>query len=224
MQQTGVAPAAGKRVRAVAPGFEHTQAYHPLYLPTDWTDGSNAADDALEQGGQGGSPQQHARNAQARKKKPTYPVIVEYMGNGPYNDHVGDVSTGRPEDSNLGWGMADPAGSQYIWISMPFLSSDLGNATEISTYWWGCPTSEAGDACPKYFNITPTIAYLHSALHQAFDLYGGDPARVVITGWSRGAIAVGAIGLYNDATSSLFKAFLPYSHLDGDCGWVDSMG
>jgi hypothetical protein len=44
---------------------------------------------------------------------------------------------------------------------------------------------------------------------------------VVITGWSRGAIATGAIGLYDDATSLLFKAFVPYSHLDGDCGWVD---
>ena len=42
-----------------------------------------------------------------------------------------------------------------------------------------------------------------------------------MTGWSRGAIATGALGLYDDATSALFKAFVPYSHLDGDCGWVD---
>ena len=28
---------------------------------------------------------------------------------------------------------------------------------------------------------------------------------------------------YNDATSKLFKAFVPYSHLDGDCGWVDDV-
>lgn len=65
-----------------------------------------------------------------------YDASKEYMGNGPFNDKVGDVSTGRPEDSNLGWGMAEPAGSQYIWISMPFLSSWLGADTEISTYWW----------------------------------------------------------------------------------------
>ena len=74
----------------------------------------------------------------------TYPVIVEYMGNGPFNDQMGDLSSGRPEDSNLGWGFAQPAGSKYIWISMPFLSADLGNETEISTYWWGCPSSDAG--------------------------------------------------------------------------------
>jgi hypothetical protein len=34
---------------------------------------------------------------------------------------------------------------------------------------------------------------------------------VVITGWSRGAIATGAIGLYDDATSKLFRAFVPVS-------------
>ena len=30
-------------------------------------------------------------------------------GNGPFNDGEGDISTGRPEDSNLGWGMAETA-------------------------------------------------------------------------------------------------------------------
>ena len=52
------------------------------------------------------------------------------MLQGPYNDGDGDISTGRPEDSNLGWGMAEPAGTKYIWISMPMLSADLGNNTE----------------------------------------------------------------------------------------------
>ena len=190
-----VAPGAGKRVRAVAPGFEHTQVYHPLYLPSEW-------------------------KSKSEKK---YPVIVEYMGNGPFNDRMGDISTGRPEDSNLGWGFAQPVGSKYIWISMPFLSADLGNETEILTYWWGCPSSDAGRPCVESFDIKPTISYLHSALNQAFALYGGDPENVVITGWSRGAIATGAIGLYDDTTSKLFKAFVPYSHLDGDCGWVDDV-
>jgi hypothetical protein len=54
----GVPPAAGARVRAVAPGFENTLVYHPLYLPTEWS--------------------------ATRSKK--FPVIVEYMGNGPFND------------------------------------------------------------------------------------------------------------------------------------------
>ena len=38
----------------MAPGFEGTKAYHPLYLPSEWTKGGTTK----------------------------YPVIVEYMGNG----------------------------------------------------------------------------------------------------------------------------------------------
>ena len=44
-------PAAGKRVRQVAPEYAGTDVYHSLYLPTDW------------------------------KPKGQYPVIVEYTGN-----------------------------------------------------------------------------------------------------------------------------------------------
>ena len=42
-----------------------------------------------------------------------------------------------------------------------------------------------------------------------FAAHGGDRENVVITGWSRGAIAVGAIGLHDDVTARLFKAFVP---------------
>jgi len=44
-------PAAGKRVRQVAPEYEGTEVYHALYLPVDWKPGGE------------------------------YPVIVEYTGN-----------------------------------------------------------------------------------------------------------------------------------------------
>ena len=48
---TDDAPAPGKRVRQVAPGYEGTDVYHALYLPTDWREGE------------------------------MYPVLVEYTGN-----------------------------------------------------------------------------------------------------------------------------------------------
>ena len=111
--------AAGRRVRMVAPGFEHTRAYHPLYLPSDWQPATATA--ATAQAGKAVTEQKKKE----KKKKKKYPIIVEYMGNGPFNDKEGDISTGRPEDSNLGWGMAEPAGTKYIWISMPMLSADL---------------------------------------------------------------------------------------------------
>ena len=50
-EMVSAAPAAGLRVRQVAPEYEGTQVYHALYLPRDWT------------------PQG------------SYPVIVEYTGN-----------------------------------------------------------------------------------------------------------------------------------------------
>ena len=246
-----VEPAAGKRVRVVAPGFEGTQAYHALYLPKEWhaptatmvptaatappttTDATTrvaATATAAATTAAAAAATATAASAAAMNVRTTfttdgaqklYPVIVEYMGNGPWDDGHGDVSTGRPEDSNLGWGMAEPAGTRYIWLSVPFLSSPLGASTQVSTQWWGCPTSWAARSCGNAYNITPTLDYLHAALEHVFSALGGDRSRVVITGWSRGAIATGAIGLADDRTARLWRAFIPYSHLDGDCGWVD---
>ncbi len=51
VMRTGEAPAAGLRVRQVAPEYEGTEVYHSLYLPVDWKPGGS------------------------------YPVIVEYTGN-----------------------------------------------------------------------------------------------------------------------------------------------
>jgi hypothetical protein len=155
-------PGAGLRVRAVEASFAGTKAYHALYLPKDW---------------------QPATGLNARPAGKKYPVIVEYMGNGPWQDKIGDVSTGRPEDANLGYGMG--MGMDYIWISMPFLTSDMGADTEISTYWWGCPTVTAYHDCGNAYNITPTMTYLHRSLAHTIRTYGGDEDRVVITGWSR---------------------------------------
>lgn len=184
----GVAPSAGLRVRQTHPGYADTAAYHALYLPSDWRPG--------------------------RK----YPVIVEYMGNGPWKDTAGDVSTGRPEDANLGYGMMGPNGTGFIWVSMPFLTSWLGPRTNVSTYWWGCPDVVASKGCGSAYNATPTVDYAKRVVGDVIENFGGDPNAVILTGWSRGAIACGAIGLHDDEIAKLWRAFIPYSHLDGDCG------
>ena len=54
----------------------NTQVYYSLYLPSDWQPGQS------------------------------YPVIVEFAGNGGYRDALGDECSGRPEDCNLGYGMS----------------------------------------------------------------------------------------------------------------------
>ena len=59
---TDAAPAAGRRVRQVAPEYVGTAVYHSLYLPTDWKPGRS------------------------------YPVIVEYTGNrAPFCNSTGEV-------------------------------------------------------------------------------------------------------------------------------------
>lgn len=108
-------PEAGARVRQVHPDYAKTDAHHALYLPTDWTPDK------------------------------TYPVIVEYAGNGPYSNKLGDVSTGRVEGSNLGYGMS--GGKGFIWLCLPYLNND-GDANV--TQWWGDK--------PNY-NPAPTIDY-----------------------------------------------------------------
>ena len=69
-------PAPGKRVFAVAPGWEGTAVRHTLALPRDWRPGVRL------------------------------PVLVEYPGNGPYRSALGDVSEGTPEGCVLGHGLA----------------------------------------------------------------------------------------------------------------------
>ena len=68
----------GKRVRQTPAEFKHTQAYHGLYLPTDWTPAS----------------------ATDGKK---YPVMVEYMANGPWSSTTNGTSSGLPGTDRWVW-------------------------------------------------------------------------------------------------------------------------
>ena len=49
--------------------------------------------------------------------------------------------------------------------------------------------------------------------------YGGDPTRVLLCGFSRGAIACNFIGLYDDDIARLWCGFVVYSHYDGVRDW-----
>lgn len=80
------APAAGRRVRGVLPGYEATAVYHTLYLPSDWQPGVSL------------------------------PVIVEYPGNGNYRNAFGDVSDGMPEGCQLGYGLTTGRGAIWLCL------------------------------------------------------------------------------------------------------------
>ncbi len=152
-----------------------SNVYYSLYLPSDWQPGQS------------------------------YPVIVEYAGNGGYRDALGDECSGRPEDCNLGYGMS--AGTGFIWICLPYLNDD---GSDLALTWWG-------DA-PGY-DPQPTLRFCRAAVADVCANFGGDSDRVILSGFSRGAIACNYLGLFDDETSRLWRAFVPCSHYDGVRRW-----
>jgi hypothetical protein len=170
-EMTAGEPAAGQRVRQTTPGWETTQVYHALFLPRDWKRGERR------------------------------PIIVEWAGNGDYRNAFGDVSTGRVEDSRLGYGLA--AGERCVWVCLPYLNG-AGTANVIK--WWG-------DA-PSY-DPEPTLAYARATVRWVAGKFGGDSTRVVLAGFSRGSIATNFLGLHDDETARLWRAFICYSQYDG---------
>ncbi len=146
-----------------------------LYLPTDWS---------------------------ADKK---WPVIVELAGNGGFTSKQGDLSTGLPEGSNLGYGLS--AGRGFIWLCVPYLNA---TGTEIALKWWG----DAPDYDPQ-----PTLKNLHETVKSVCHDFSGDESKVVLAGFSRGAIACNYLGLHDDETAKLWCGFFAYSHYDGVKRW-----
>ncbi len=134
-----------------------------------------------------------------------WPVIVEWPGNGGYRNAFGDECSGRPEGCNLGYGVT--AGAGAIWVSAPFVDA-AGKG--IAEKWWGDP--------PGY-DPEPTLAYVRATVREVCARFGGDASRVVLAGFSRGSLAVNRLGLHDDDTAKLWRAFLCYSHYDGVRPW-----
>ncbi|MCP5518426.1 MAG: hypothetical protein H7A45_14330 [Verrucomicrobiales bacterium] len=163
-------PAPGVRVRGFLPDYEGTEVGHVLYLPTDWKPGTH------------------------------YPVLVEYAGNGGYANQYGDVCTGLPEDSKLGYGIS--AGRGFLWLCLPYVEH---GSRRICTRWWG--------------DVDATLDYCRRAIELVCADYGGDPDALILSGFSRGAIACGYLGLHDDETARLWRAFIACSHYDGVTPW-----
>jgi hypothetical protein len=126
----------------------------------------------------------------------SYPVIAEYAGNGDYRNSYGDVSEGTVEGSNLGYGIS--GGERFLWLCLPFVNPA---AKRNQTLWWG--------------DAEATADYAVRAVRDVCRRFGGDPKRVVLSGFSRGSIACNYIGLRNDEIAGLWAGFIPYSHYDG---------
>lgn len=130
------------------------------------------------------------------QKGKKYSVIVEYAGNDSYENQYGDICTGKVEDCNLGYGIS--GGNGFIWVCLPYISEDHKRNQLL---WWG--------------NAEATVEYCKKVVYHICEKYGGNSSALIITGFSRGAMACNYIGLRDDEIASLWLAFICHSHYDG---------
>jgi hypothetical protein len=124
-------------------------------------------------------------------------VIIEFPGNVFYASAC--YSTGLPEQCVIGYGITRGKGA--ICAGVPFVDSAIAKPVENG---WG--------------NADHTAEYAMRVVDEICRKFGGDPENVLLTGFSRGAIACGYIGLRHEAIAALWKGFHAYQHYDGD-GW-----
>ncbi len=64
-----------------------------------------------------------------------------------------------------------------------------------------------------------TVRYCKQAVESTCKQWGGDRQRLVLCGFSRGAIATSYIGLRDDEIASLWSGLIAHSHYDGVRRW-----
>ncbi len=130
-----------------------------------------------------------------REAQRRWPVIVEYTGNlSPAHG-----STGRVQDAGLGYGLS---AGRFIWVVLPYVAVD-GMRNEVT--WWG--------------DVAATVAYAKRNVPRVCAEFGGDPGKVLVCGFSRGAIGVNFIGLHDDEIAGLWCGFVSHDHYDGVQEW-----
>jgi hypothetical protein len=130
----------------------------------------------------------------------SWPVIVEYTG----NFFPASGSTGEVEGAALGYGVAR---GRAIWVILPYVSVDH-RKNEVT--WWG--------------DIEATVGYAKVNVPRLCADFGGDRRKVVLCGFSRGAIGVGFLGLHDDEVAGLWCGLWAHDHFDGVKTWVAPWG
>ncbi len=130
----------------------------------------------------------------------SWPIIAEYTG----NFFPTSGSTGEVEGAALGYGVAR---GKAIWVVLPYVAKDhLKN--EIT--WWG--------------DIDATVGYAKTNIPRICAEFGGDPKKVVLCGFSRGAIGVSFLGLHDDEVAKLWCGLWAHDHFDGVTAWTAPWG
>lgn len=124
------------------------------------------------------------------EKGKSYPVIVEYAGN------QGGIGAEGKYDAALGYGQS--GGKGFIWVCLPYVNS---KEKAYQLQWWG--------------DVEATLEYCRQVVRDVCERWGGDNSAVLLTGFSRGSIACGYLGLHDDRMADIWLAFMPHSHFDG---------
>jgi predicted esterase len=195
----GHALAAGLRLRCVAEEYaaaSNDAVTHLVALPKDWEEGRR------------------------------YPVLVEYAPNRYQGEGAfGPLSCmGTTADCRMGFYLAGAPGRPecgvgYLWVCMPIIAYDRASPDDRArhreaTRWWGAE-GDGPAAIADTVGQRLAAAYLRANLPRVCARFGGDPGRVALLGFSRGAIAGGWVGRSDDATAALFRAFVLHSWHDG---------
>jgi len=133
-----------------------------------------------------------------------WPLLVELPGNGGFRNELGDTCNGLPVNCQLAYGLSGGYGA--ICLALPFLDENGC----LAPTWWG--TTKSGEP-----NLT--IERWKESIKQTCEKYNGDPTRVILVGFSRGSIAINAIGLSSGEATARWKAAVCYSQYDGVGNW-----
>ena len=125
----------------------------------------------------------------------SWPVIAEYTG----NFFPTSGSTGEGEGAALGYGLAR---GRAIWVVLPYVAKDHQKNERT---WWG--------------DIDATVGYAKTNLPRICAEFGGDPKKVILCGFSRGAIGVSFLGLHDDEVAKLWCGLWAHDHFDGMLEW-----
>ncbi len=125
----------------------------------------------------------------------SWPVIAEYTG----NFYPTSGSTGEVEGAGLSYGVAR---GRAIWVVLPYVAKDH-QKNEIT--WWG--------------DIDATVGYAKTNIPRICAEFGGDPQKVVLCGFSRGAIGASFLGLHDDEVAKLWCGLWAHDHFDGATEW-----
>ena len=123
------------------------------------------------------------------------PVICEIPANA-----CSYVYNGLPDTTTfLGYGITK--GRDWLWVSLPILNSE-GNKI-LQTYF------------PE--NPSATIKFWLLVLNDLNKKFNIDKNKIVLSGFSRGAISISYLGNSNDEISSKWAAYFAHAHFDGCC-------